>query len=791
MIRQENGVFCIETKQTGYYIAPRGPLMEQLHYGRKLRCPSAEVLRQPLAVAYGTDVIYDKDFDPALSLLHLGLELSPTEKGDFRQSALALTLGNGSPVCDLRYAGAQILPHPPESSGLPMVREGGECLMLRFESKEGVAAELLYIPLDSCDVIVRQTRLVNNSGSPITLHRAMSYQLDLPRQDFLLTTLTGAWAREFEPDTASVRQGRTVLGSVSGTSSHYCNPFFALSDPNTDEHAGDIYGFNLLYSGSHAASIETDSYGSLRIMAGIQPEGFHWTLSPGESFLTPQAALTFSTEGRNGLRCNMHRLVTDHILPPQWRNAPRPILVNNWEATYFDFTPRKLRALAAKAAGLGSELFVLDDGWFGRRTDDTRGLGDFDPNPKKLPDSLAGLAKDLKTKGLSFGLWVEPEMVSQDSALYEQHPDWAVASPGVSPSFGRNQLVLDLCREEVREYLIAQLNHLLDSAPIRYIKWDMNRHHTDRFSAALSEQGRFAHSWTLGLYQVLEAVTSSHPDVLFEGCASGGNRFDLGILYYMPQIWLSDDTDAWQRCKMQTWASLGYPPGVMGCHVSAAPNHQTLRFTPLDSRFDVAAFGLLGYELDLTALNAAQEKSIKEQIAFYKHHRGLFQHGRFYCLSTPEADQGGAWMVVSEDRQKAAVLEMTGLLRPNAPMPILRLAGLDEACSYRVSLRQQSVELDSFRTLLNHVLPVKLRADGMLVHLAGEVYQMPCEQMEFTAGGDLLMHAGLRLPQRFCGSGYTDGVRPMPDFSARIWLLEAQENPSLPLLPEIGSGNRL
>lgn len=781
MILEKDGVFCIETEHTGFYVAPRGPLAEQLHYGRKLE-PSAGALRQPLTVAYGTDVIYDKTFDPALSLLHLGLEVSPTEKGDFRRGALALTLANGSPVCDLRFAGSEVLAEPPAASGMPAARDAGECLVLRFESAEGMAAELFYIPLEDCDVIVRQMRLINRTGGPVTLRRVMSYQLDLPRQDLALTTLTGAWAREFEPCTVPVGRGRLEFGSASGTSSHYCNPFFALSAPDTNEHTGEIYGFNLIYSGSHAASVEADSYGFTRVMAGIQPEGFGWTLENGESFITPQAVLSFSAEGRNGLRHNMHRFVRRHILPPAWRDAPRPVLVNNWEATYFDFTPRKLRALAAKAAGLGAELFVLDDGWFGRRTDDTKGLGDFDPNPKKLPGGLEGLAIDLAEKDLSFGLWVEPEMVSENSALFEAHPDWAVSSPGVRPSLSRNQLVLDLCRAEVREYLIEQLNALLDAAPIRYIKWDMNRHHSDRFSPALSEQGRFAHAWTLGLYQVLEAVTSAHPDVLFEGCASGGNRFDLGMLYFMPQIWLSDDTDAWERCKMQAWASLGYPQGVMGCHVSAAPNHQTLRFTPLDSRFDVAAFGLLGYEMDLTDLNAAQAKSVKAQIEFYKAHRDLFQRGRFYCLAAPEADKGGAWMVVSEDRREAAVLEMTGLVRPNAPLAPLRLTGLDETLLYHVSVRPQSVELDSFRTLLGHVLPVKPKADGVLVHLAGQMYQLPCETVDFAAAGSLLMHAGLRLPQRFCGTGYTEGVRPMPDFSARIWMLEAREvAPSVPV----------
>ena len=321
MIFQKDGVFCLETERTGLYIAPRGPLAEQLHYGQKIQ-PSAPALRQPLAVAYGTDVIYDKSFDPALSLLHLGLEVSPTEKGDFRRGALALTLANGSPVCDLRFAGGEVLPAPPEVPGLPTAREAGECLVLRFESGEGMAAELFYIPLDDCDVIVRQTRLTNRTGGPVTIRRAMSYQLDLPRQDLELTTLTGAWAREFEPCTAPVRRGLTEFGSVSGTSSHYCNPFFALSAPGTNEHTGEIYGFNLLYSGSHAASVEADSYGFTRVMAGIQPEGFCWTLAEGGSFVTPQAALTFSAEGRNGLHIQEDHFLAEIIDPVTGEQLP-------------------------------------------------------------------------------------------------------------------------------------------------------------------------------------------------------------------------------------------------------------------------------------------------------------------------------------------------------------------------------------------------------------------------------------------------------------------------------------
>lgn len=718
-------------------------------------------------------LIYDSALDPHLSLLHLGLELSPTEKGDFRLGALALTQSDGSPVCDLRFIGGEVLPQLPAPQGLPAVRSDAPALALHFADARGVAATLFYLPLEDCDVVVRQMVLENHTGGAITLHRAMSFQLDLPRQDLVVTTLTGAWAREFAPQCRPVGRGRLTFGSTSGTSSHFCNPFFLVGDPDATETRGEIYGFNLLYSGSHCGSVEGDSYGMTRVMSGIQPEGFQWTLAPGERFATPQAVLTYSDRGRNGIRENFHRFVRRYILPPQWQNAPRPVLVNNWEATYFDFTPSKLQALGKKAAQLGAELFVLDDGWFGRRTDDTRGLGDFTVNPKKLPKGLHGLAAELQHQGLAFGLWVEPEMVSRDSALYEAHPDWVVADPAVSPSLSRHQLVLDLCRTEVQDYLIDALDCLLSQAPIAYVKWDMNRHHTDRFSPVLPEQGRFAHAWMLGFYRVLDTVTGRHPDVLFEGCASGGNRFDLGILRYMPQIWLSDDTDAWERFKMQTWASLAYPQGVMGCHVTTVPNHQTLRSTPLETRFAVACFGLFGYELDLTALTPAQSKAVSAQVAFYKAHRALFQQGQLYCIRTPDAKTGGGWIVVSEDRRQAAVLELRGLLEPNSAQPPLRLIGLDPNLTYSVTLRPQALELGYIRSLVNQVSPLRVNPDGLLVHLAQSLYHFPGQAFTIQARGDLLLHAGLRLPPHFSGAGYSEEVQMMPDFSARLWMIDA------------------
>lgn len=707
MIFEKSGVFCIETEDTGMYIAPRGPLAEQLHYGRKIE-PSAEALRQPLAVAYGTDVIYDKAFNPALSLLHLGLEVSPTEKGDFRRGALALTLANGSPVCDLRFAGGEVLPVPPEAPGLPAARDAGQCLVLRFESGEGMAAELFYIPLDDCDVIVRQTRLTNRTGGPVTLRRAMSYQLDLPRQDLALTTLTGAWAREFEPCTAPVRRGLTQFGSTSGTSGHYCNPFFALSAPDANEHAGEIYGFNLLYSGSHAASVEADSYGFTRVMAGIQPEGFSWTLEDGESFVTPQAALTFSARGRNGLRHNMHRFVRRHILPPRWKDAPRPVLVNNWEATYFDFTPEKLVAIAKDAKELGIEMLVMDDGWFGKRDSDYSGLGDWFVNEKKLKGGLKNLVEEVNKAGMKFGIWFEPEMISEDSDLYRAHPDWALTVPGRSFTRARHQLVLDFSREDVRTYIFDRMCEILESANIEYVKWDANRHLTDVWSAKLpaDRQGEVFHRYILGLYDFLEKLTQRFPNLLIEGCSGGGGRFDAGMMYYHPQIWCSDDTDAIERLDIQYGTSFGYPISTVGSHVSVCPNHQTGRSVSMKTRGIVAMAGTFGYELDITRLSQEEKDMVKIQVEEFKKYYSLIQQGDYYRLT----DDGRkspyvAWEFAAEDGTEALLNVVTLRVRAYAMPYTVRINGLKPEAVYEV---EGTGEKYSGAALINggYLLPV-------------------------------------------------------------------------------------
>ena len=414
---------------------------------------------------------------------------------------------------------------------------------------------------------------------------------------------------------------------------------------------------------------------------------------------------------------------------------------------------------------------MLDDGWFGARDNDAKGLGDYTVNRKKLSGGLAGLAEKVHALGLLFGLWFEPEMVNADSGLFRAHPDWIVQTPGNVPATGRNQYVLDLCRAEVQDYIIANVNATLASAPIDYVKWDMNRHISDNYSPALAEQGRFSHSYILGLYRVLQSIVEQNPDVLFEGCSSGGNRFDLGILCYMPQIWTSDDTDAYERQLIQAGTSYGYPPSVMGCHVSASPNHQTARTSPIESRFNVAAFGLLGYELDLGRLTPAEQKAVAAQIAYYKAHRRPFQYGRFLRLCPPFGKNKCEWMMLAPDGSEAVVGEYLRLLRPNAEKPPLRLAGLAQDALYELEVRPQVVDVRTFGSLINQILPVKVNAGGHLMHAVADRYMMPCETERYAAYGDLLMYAGIRQKQAFTGTGYNENVRLMPDFSSRVYYL--------------------
>ena len=530
-------------------------------------------------------------------------------------------------------------------------------------------------------------------------------------------------------------------------------------EPGATEDAGTVYGFNLIYSGNHYAAAQQSLQGLTRVMQGINDSNFSRELPPGACFETPEAVLCHSGKGFGGLSANMHAFVTDHIIPPHWRGRPRPVLYNSWEGCTFDFSQRRLLSLANRAKALGCELFVLDDGWFAGRDNDRAGLGDYTVNRKKLPEGLEGLSRHLKDRGLSFGLWFEPESVSPDSELYRRHPDWALHdSLGRTDLLGRHQLLLDLTKPEVRDYIVESVGGILDSAPISYVKWDMNRH-----SCAL---GAKQHEFILGLYDVLRRIFEPRPEVLLESCSSGGNRFDCGMLYFSPQIWCSDDTDPVERLRIQQSLSYLYPPSCLGAHVSAGPHAQTLRATPLPTRGNVSLFGCLGYELDLTELLPVEQTEIRAQIEFYKAHRRTLQYGRF---TRGKTDGGGIiWQAKTKEETVAGVFH--GVQHAAPGYERLRVTGLDEKKQYRLDSRPQLLRVGDFGSLLRHVLPVKLNPNGLAVQTADSYYKMYDGQQTVTASG-AAYSAGIMLAPRFAGTGYDADGRMQGDFGSNVYFI--------------------
>ena len=463
-----------------------------------------------------------------------------------------------------------------------------------------------------------------------------------------------------------------------------------LRRPGTDEEKGEVIGFSLIYSGNFLAQVEVDTWDTARVTLGINPFGFDWKLAPGESFQTPEAVMVYSYEGMGAMSRTFHQLYRSRLARGLWRDKARPILINNWEATYFDFTEDKLISIAEAAHKDGVELFVLDDGWFGARSNDFAGLGDWTPNPKRLPEGLAGLSKQINSLGMLFGLWFEPEMVNKDSDLYRAHPDWIIHVPGRRDSHGRNQYVLDFSRPEVVDCIYDQIARLLDEAHISYVKWDMNRSITEPYSEALpaDRQGELFHRYILGVYSLYDRLTTNFPHVLFESCASGGGRFDPGMLYYAPQCWTSDDSDAAERLKIQYGTSFCYPISSIGAHVSAVPNHQVNRTTPLETRANVACFGTFGYELDLNKLSHEEREQVRSQIAFMKEYREVIQFGDFYRLRSPFDGNFTAWMAVSPDKRTALVGWYRFFSEANSPFHRVRLQGLDPDLCYTVDSGQ-------------------------------------------------------------------------------------------------------
>ena len=791
MIKEKDGVFALETERTSYLfrVMDTGHL-EHLYYGRKIRLRDAAALTEKHSSAPGGSIYYDGTHK-ALSLEDACLEVSSYGRGDIREPFLEVVYADGSFTSDFVFESFEISGAKPEFASLPgSYSEDGQvehlCVRLR-ETAKPAALELHYSVYPECDVIGRSAKLINTGEAEITVKRLMSAQLDLPDCGWVFTTFTGGWAREMKRTDTQVWAGKCVNSSYAGVSSSRANPFVMLSGEHTTEDTGDCFGVNLIYSGNHYEAVEVNSWGKTRLVAGINPQSFSWRLAPGEAFESPEAVMTFSHEGFNTMSRQMHAFVREHIVRGEWKRKPRPVLLNSWEAAYFDIDEKKLLNLAKAGKSVGVELFVMDDGWFGERTDDTRSLGDWTPNPKKLPHGLKGLCDGVKALGLDFGVWVEPEMVNVNSRLYKSHPDWAIDIPGREHSEGRNQRILDLGRPEVQDYLIDTMTTVFSSADISYVKWDMNRNFSDVYSKGLGPegQGEVFHRYVCGLYRCMKTLTERFPHILFEGCSSGGNRFDLGILCYFPQIWASDDTDTLCRAEIQNGYSYGYPMSTLSAHVSSCPNHQTLRNTPLDTRFHVAAIGVFGYECNLCDMGRDQLSAIKKQIALYKRWRDVLQYGDFYRGRSFAGDSGphsaigvtGAgntmeWTCVSPDRKRAVGMLLQKLAVPNDFYACYRAKGLDGGKFYRFTNRKPKYNLRDFGGLVNMVSPVHIKQDSLMESVAAKLVKLDGETEDYLVYGDALMYHGVKLKQAFGSVGFGKDTRVYQDFGSRLYFME-------------------
>ena len=686
---KKNQIFHLSNNKISYVMQiEEGGNLAHIYFGKKITHYSGHYRYPRLDRSFSPNPAGSKD--RLFSLDTLMMEFPGNGFGDFREAAYDIQLPNGSHVAHFIYQSHEISQGKPALAGLTQTHGAPqEIETLQIILRDEVAAlELVlnYSIFTDTSAIIRSSALKNAGLEPIVIHQLASQSLDFPNRPLDLIQLNGAWAKERQISREPVQTGIKKLDSKRGSSSHQQNPFVILADPATTEFSGECYGVSLLYSGNHETIIEKDPYDQTRLIMGISSYRFAWTVPPQESFQSPEVVTVYSNQGLNQMSQTYHRFYNSHLIRGQYQLTERPTLINNWEATYFDFDEEKLEQIVDEAKALGIELFVLDDGWFGARENDLTSLGDWYENEGKLASGLRGFAEKVHQKGLKFGLWLEPEMISEVSELYRQHPEWALKVPGRSPTLSRSQFVLDFSREDVRKHIFDQLALLFNEVPIDYIKWDMNRNMTDVYSLLLhpTQQGEVFHRYILGLYDFLERLTAAHPTILFEGCSGGGGRFDAGFLYYMPQIWTSDNTDAIARLKIQYGTSLSYPASSMGSHVSAVPNHQTQRITDLAIRGNVAMSGVLGYELDLSTVTDEEKAAIKEQVAFYKKHRQLFQYGTFIRLLSPFAGNDTAWMYVSEDKQEAIVFYFRVLAEASAPLITLKLAGLAADTVYQM-----------------------------------------------------------------------------------------------------------
>ena len=681
--------FNLSTSKTSYVLKVLDSNhVAHVYWGKKIKAKNLDyVLRSKNWGSFLTNTDNIDDFM---------LEMTPQEypgygSTDLRTPAVELQFSDGTSATDFRYESHNIYAGKNKLNNLPAtyVEDENEAMTLELtlvDSLKNVKLILSYSVFEEFDAITRSVKIINESNEDVNINRVLSANVDFRDSDYELLQLSGAWARERHIIRKEIRSGSQSIESRRGSSSHAQNPFMALVRKDTTEQHGEVYGFSLIYSGNFLANVEVDMYENARAQIGINPFDFTWLLKSKEEFTAPEAVLVYSNEGLTGMSHIYNCLYGKRLCKGKYRDEVRPILINNWEATYFDFNETKIKEIAREATNLGMELFVLDDGWFGKRDDDNSSLGDWFVNEEKLKGGLNKLATEINEMGLQFGLWFEPEMVSPISELYKEHPDWCIHIPGRNRSEARRQLILDYSREDVCNYVIEKISEVLSSAPISYVKWDMNRNMSEIGSAKLpaNRQREVAHRYILGLYKVLEEITTRFPDVLFESCSGGGGRFDPGMLYYMPQTWTSDNTDAIERLKIQFGTSMVYPNASIGCHVSAVPNHQVDRITPIETRGVVAMSGNFGYELDITKLPESEKEIIKEQVKLYKEIRETIQFGKCYRLSSPFENNDIAWMFISKGCEEIIVSFVRTLAKPNSKFISLKLVGLDESSKYEI-----------------------------------------------------------------------------------------------------------
>lgn len=686
---EQNKLFNIESKNTSYIlnVLETGHIAH-LYWGRKINSNKIDYLiKKRQCGSFLADLDNIDDFH---------LEAVPQEypsygNPDLRSPAIQIKLSNGTTVTDFRYDSHKIFKGKNKLQGLPAtyVENDNEAETLEITLNDSLAnlkLILSYTVFEEYDAITRNVKVINDSNEEIDILRVLSANVDFNHSEFDFIQLSGAWARERHIVRTPLRSGGQCVESRRGASSHAQNPFMALVSHEANEDVGDVYGFNLIYSGNFLANVEVDMHNNSRAQIGINPFDFTWNLESKQEFQTPEVVMVYSPNGLTGMSHIYHDLYRERLARGSYRDKERPILINNWEATYFDFDNEKIKEIAKEASDLGIELFVLDDGWFGERNSDDSSLGDWFVNENKIKCGLNSLVKDINDLGMKFGLWFEPEMISPNSNLYREHPDWCIHIENRTRSLARKQLVLDLSRDEVCDAVIKMITDVLKSAPISYVKWDMNRNITELGSPAWppKKQKELAHRYMLGLYKILENITSNFPDILFESCSGGGGRFDGGMLYYMPQTWTSDDTDAIERLKIQEGTSLVYPSISMGSHVSAVPNHQVNRITPLSTRGIVAMAGSFGYELDVTKMTDIEKEEVKKQIELYKSIRKVVQFGDLYRLKSPFKSNEVSWMTLSKDKEFAIVSYVKQYSEVNKIPGRLKLKALDENSLYEI-----------------------------------------------------------------------------------------------------------